>query len=364
MREGPRGPLALLEGCPRLQYLWLATERNYFCVKEQLSWPKSMFGGLTLHEMHVDELREVAPGLWFPMKLTVVDYDAQAMRQTKKQVVGRRFEMTVEKVDLAPHHDAAFFRDVTIPTDLPVFTIKDRALVGSAFPEPVGGDREKAKLAEVVARSPSRRNATAISKSRPASIYKSLNSDILMEGLITEQSQEEHSILRGPLAHFTSRGSIRTLGGQRSENDRVEAFDGEWTRTFINRSRMARDAQISASLRKGGMEQGRGASRWHSGVSAPRLDAARRLDLRPAGRPARLSLARQDQQISLAVPLLRRGGGRRPSRASSFGATSWSDREIKPSSSVVLFLAADRNYIPIKLEHYGGNFGYRPCRAA
>ena len=69
---------SLLQGRPALQYLWLAPERNYHCVKEQLSWPKSMFGDLPLHEMHVDELREVAPGLWFPTKITVVEYDAQA----------------------------------------------------------------------------------------------------------------------------------------------------------------------------------------------------------------------------------------------------------------------------------------------
>ena len=32
----------------------------------------------------------------------------------------------------------------------------------------------------------------------------------------------------------------------------------------------------------------------------------------------------------------------------------------RPHSSFVLFLATDRNDIPIKMEHYGGNFGYRP----
>ena len=32
---------------------------------------------------------------------------------------------------------------------------------------------------------------------------------------------------------------------------------------------------------------------------------------------------------------------------------------VNPTNSFVLFLATDRNDIPIKLEYYGGNFGYR-----
>ena len=54
------------EDVPVLQYLWLALERNYLCVKEQMSWPKSMYGDLTLHEMRVDEMREIAPGRLVP----------------------------------------------------------------------------------------------------------------------------------------------------------------------------------------------------------------------------------------------------------------------------------------------------------
>ncbi len=112
---------------PALQYLWLTTQRNLFCVKQQVSRPKSQFGDLVLHEMHVNRMHEVAPGLWFPMKFTVVDYDAEATKQTKKSVVASRTEMVVETVDLAPRHKDAFFRDVAIPGDLPAFTIRDRA---------------------------------------------------------------------------------------------------------------------------------------------------------------------------------------------------------------------------------------------
>jgi hypothetical protein len=47
---------------PVTQYLWLAPERNYHCVKEESQW----------HEMRVEELREGAPGRWFPAKIVVL----------------------------------------------------------------------------------------------------------------------------------------------------------------------------------------------------------------------------------------------------------------------------------------------------
>ena len=70
------------EDTPDLQYLWLCPERNYHCLKEQVSHPNSMGGDLLIHEMHVDKLREIAPGLWFPARITVTTYDAQPRRRT------------------------------------------------------------------------------------------------------------------------------------------------------------------------------------------------------------------------------------------------------------------------------------------
>ena len=134
---------------PDVLHLWLATERNHFCVKGRLSWPKSEFGVGTAHEMHVNQMRELAPGLWFPTKMTVVEYDRQAFEQ-KKQVVSKLTELSVEKVDLTPHHDQAFFHDVELPADLPVFTIKDGTLLGSTLPEPIDDEAGKAKFADVI----------------------------------------------------------------------------------------------------------------------------------------------------------------------------------------------------------------------
>ena len=340
-----------------LQYLWLAVERNFFCVREQQSWPRSMFGDLILHEMHVDQMRQVAPGLWFPTKWTVIDYDAQATRQSKKPVVRWRRETTVDKVDLAPHHDVAFFRDVAIPADLPVFTIKDRALVGSAYPQPVGGEQEKARLGDVVARVAEQEQRYRDLEVKAHVDYSHLGTDILMEGIITEKTQEEHSILRSPLAYFSSRQRFSTLGGQRSENLRVEAFDGEWTRTLYQSKRGAAEDHVSASLRKGGMGKAQGR---HDGVPVHRPHVLMQRDDWIYGPLADLLVSPWHDKINKYRMQFRYCGEAEVDGHPCIklrGDVTVGQRD-QPSSSVVLFLADDRNLIPIKLEHYGGNFGF------
>ncbi len=339
---------------PALQYLWLATERNLFCVKEQVSWPKSRFGEIVLHEMRVDRMREVAPGLWFPMKLTVINYDAEATRQTKKPVVTSRTEMVVEKVDLAPRHDDTFFRDVAIPADLPVFTIRDRALVGSTLPEPVGGDQEAAKLAEVVARVAEQERRYRDLEVKARVDHRQLRTQIRMDGLYTEETQEEHSILRTPLAYYNSRSRYSTLGGQRSENLRVEAFDGAWTRTLYQSKG---EGQVSASLRKGGMGKARGR---HDGIPVHRPHVLMLRDDGIYGPLADLLVSPWQDRINKYRLRFRYCGEEKVDGHPCIklrGDILIGEKD-RPHNSMVLFLAVDRNLIPIKLEQYGGNFGY------
>jgi thiol-disulfide isomerase/thioredoxin len=343
---------------PFLQYLWLATERNHFCVKEQLSWPKSMFGDLIVHEMHVNEMREVAPGLWFPTKLTVIEYDRQAMREAKKHVVGGRIEMIVDKVDLAPRYDVAFFRNIAIPDGLPVFTIKNRTLIGSSLPHPVGGDQERSRLADVVARVADHEKRYQDLEVKARVVYKSLSTRHHMEGIITEQDREEYSILRGPLAYFASRNRYSTLGGKRSEEKRVEAFDGEWTRTIYQSEIDSPDNRIFASLRKGGMGKAEGR---HDGIPVFRPHVLMQREDWIYGPLADLLVSPWLDRINkyrLVFHYCGEGQVEGHPCVKLRGDVMVGQRD-QPSNHVVLFLAIDRNYIPIKLEHYSGNEGYR-----
>ncbi len=343
-------------GEPHLQYLWLATERNFFCVKEQVSWPKNEFGGGIDHEMHVDQMREWAPGLWFPMKLTVIGYDREALAQNR-QVGGSSTEVTVEKVDLAPHHDHAFFRNVTIPTDLPVFTINDRTLVGSALPEAKDGDLEKSKLAEVVAQVAEQEKRYSDVEVKARVVYRSLDSNQRGEHHVTEASTDEHSILSGSLAYFTSRETHVALAGQRAELLMTWAFDGEWTRTFYHEKSNVRDAQIGASLRKADIGKGEGRD---DGVPVYRPHLLIRRSYRNFGPLADLLVSPWLNKLNKEHLRFHYCGtavvdGHPCIRLRGDVTTGQRDQ---PGSSIVLFLATDRNHIPVKLERYSGNVAY------
>jgi hypothetical protein len=332
------------------QYLWLAPERNYLCVKED-DWG---------HEMRVTELRELAPGVWFPRKIAVVDYDFEALQQ-KKQIIRGRTETIIERVDLAPRHEAAFFRDIPIPGDLPVFTIKDRTLVGSALPEPIGGDREKMKLAEVVDQVAEHEKRYSDLEVKARVAYKFLNPNEGAENVIGDESSVERSVLRTPLAYFTERQRNSTPDGER-ESLRIEAFDGVWMRKLGQSKGDAGEVHVGASLRKGGMGKAEGR---HNGM--------------PVYRPHMLML-RNDWFYGpladwLVSPWLDKSD-KYPHQFRYCGecvvdghpciklrGDMLTGENGRPFQSTVLFLAIDRNDIPIKLEYYGGNIGYRPMPA-
>ena len=347
---------------PVLQHLWLAPERNYLCIKERLSWPKSMFGDLPMHEMRAEDLHEITPGIWFPMKITNIDYDREALRR-KKQVVGSRTETVVEKVGLGPHHNLDFFQDVEIPVGLPVFTIRDGKLVGSSLPEPIGDEvKEKAKLEEVVAKVHEQELRYADLEVKARVDYKHVGSNMFMKGIITEQTKAVRSVLRGTLAYFTEHVSHASLGGLRVEQNEVQAFDGRWTRTIHRSLRDDQEERRWASLRKGGGGKAEGR---HDGIPVLRPHTFLVRDDWLYGPLADLLVSPWHDKINKYRLRFRYCGEEdtdgHPCVKLRGKVTPHEGRP--PQSFIALWLATDRNYIPIKLEHYGGNFGLPPMPA-
>ena len=205
---------------PFLQYLWLATDRNYFCVKEIVSWPESRFGDLSLHQMHVEKLREVAPGRWFPTRITVEEYDPAALKQ-KKQVVQTLRTTIVPRISLKPHHEAAFFHDIELPSGLPAFIVEHGKIRGPKLPEPMGSKAGDTKLKEVVSRLKEEEARFASLEVKARVDYK-YNGNDLSPSVIMDQFSEEHSVLHGKQAFFSSRGATSAVGVKRSGGFRCE----------------------------------------------------------------------------------------------------------------------------------------------
>jgi thiol-disulfide isomerase/thioredoxin len=345
------------DGKPLVQHVWLCPERNYHCLKEQLSWPM-VVGDVPLHEMRVAALREARPGLWFPVKIVVDDYDGEALRE-KRQVVALRTETVVDKVDLAPQYDDSLFRDVAVPADLPVFTIKDGALVGSALPEPIDGAEEEARLKEIVARVHDEEQHYAKLAVSARVRYQHVHPDLFMEGVITEMSHEERSVLHGALGYFHSRRDFYTAGGQRSRQEEIQAFDGQWTRWFHELQADDKPMQRWASLRKGGGGKAEGR---HDGVPVFRPHTFLVRDDWLYGPFADLLVSPWHDKINKYRMRFRYCGEEdvddHPCVRLRADMTT---REGEPPHSYCVFwLATDRNYIPIKMESYGGNFGLHP----
>jgi hypothetical protein len=334
---------------PQQQDLWLAPERNYQCVKEQDRW----------HEMRVAELRERAPGVWFPARITVLEYEVPDVIQGKR-VIASRVETTVETIDLAPRHEAAFFGDVPIPADLPIFTIRDGRLVGPMRPQPVGGEPGRAKLAEVARRvaAQERRYDDLEVKARASRTSATWNRR--SEDALLVESREERSIARGERAYFTAHTAVTLMGGGRKTTIRVDAFDGRWTRSFL-RVDPSDIQHIWVSLRRGRAKHD---FRMLEPIFVHRPDALLLRDHSIHTPLADLLASPPDGRPELPPVRFRYCG---PAEVDGHPCIALRGNLIgegySPTLSYAMFLATDRNDIPIELDTFEDIAGIRPLPA-
>lgn len=112
---------------------WLAPERNYLLVKSEFYRPdlsETLVGEIG----ETDDLREIAPGLWFPFHFKTVSYHAEVLAQNK-HIVDNTEEGFVDEVKLNPHYDIDLFRNIPIPPDIPVYVLADGEVVDQYWQE-------------------------------------------------------------------------------------------------------------------------------------------------------------------------------------------------------------------------------------
>lgn len=61
-----------------------------------------------------DDFREIAPGLWYPFRVTIMAFEPRAVAQGRL-LVNWRHDYTFESVTVAPKVDDALFHDVLVP---------------------------------------------------------------------------------------------------------------------------------------------------------------------------------------------------------------------------------------------------------
>jgi peroxiredoxin len=100
---------------PYVASIWLAIDRNLICAKMQEFYGTTREPGL---ESVVKDWRQIEPGLWLPARIhSERNVGNRKARRTATE------DFTLESARPHPEHPAAFFRDVPLPKDLPVFTI-------------------------------------------------------------------------------------------------------------------------------------------------------------------------------------------------------------------------------------------------
>jgi hypothetical protein len=110
--------------------LWLAEERNYLPVR-LLSWTFRHSKETPILDGSVDELREVKPGIWFPILTHVSRYDSGMLKREGAQRLQWKEEYVVKDVSLDPDYDMAFFRELTLPERTAVYEVQGDDIVKS-----------------------------------------------------------------------------------------------------------------------------------------------------------------------------------------------------------------------------------------
>jgi len=133
---------------PLKHVLWLAPDRNYLCLKWQ---SMSDLGGREAVglESQVDQLQEIAPKLWLPVRVTYRQYDFEALRQGQ-DVVRREVTCAVQKAIFNPGRPRTFFSDIEIPNGIPLYTIEDGRLAGRSFKDTPAPDSSAVRLSEII----------------------------------------------------------------------------------------------------------------------------------------------------------------------------------------------------------------------
>ncbi len=326
--------------------LWLAPSYNYHCVKEES----------TGHKMHVTELRQIAPGVWFPWKIDVGQYDSLGAIQAKRHIVSHEVT-TARRVDPVPHNAESLFRDVAIPDGLPVFTIKDRALDGSKIPQPIAGDRGRrllGRLAERVAEQARRYDPIEV---RAVSVHAPLTPRRRRQTSLVEQAMEEHSIRLGERMYSTKRGRLRFLRGSGSTVDQVHAYDGQWTR-FVTTQQPEAFGSTAAIMRHGAVKDDPGLMDSVFTHQPHALLLRDQMILSPL--TYLLGLPAEDRPELPALRFHYCGETQVDGHPRITIVGGFTGRGYDTNLSLVVDLATDRNLIPIRLTTFVDAPGVRP----
>ena len=109
--------------------LWLATDRNYLPVKT-VGYVPGYSADLPIQIGVAEDLREIAPGVWFPFRVKVTVFDELKLT-TGESVVSNVYEYPFSTAELDPRYPKSLFSDVRFPKGTPVYEVQDGKIIRS-----------------------------------------------------------------------------------------------------------------------------------------------------------------------------------------------------------------------------------------
>lgn len=111
--------------------LWLATDRNHLPVRLD-HYTLNISSLEPVSETRMTDLREIAPGVWFPFGLSETKYDSPALATADRRQIAWTRETKIEAVGIAPKHETEFFQAIVFPEGT---KISERSADGKLIPD-------------------------------------------------------------------------------------------------------------------------------------------------------------------------------------------------------------------------------------
>lgn len=109
---------------------WLAEDRNYLPVRE-LAYTYRFSRDVPIGEGVVNKMREIKPGVWFPVDVEITSYNPITIQRTGKQELQWTERYKVERAELNPKYDRAFFAKLDFPEGTAMYEVKNGKIVRS-----------------------------------------------------------------------------------------------------------------------------------------------------------------------------------------------------------------------------------------
>lgn len=122
---------------------WLAEARNYLPI-EELAFTYRTSKDIPLGSATASDLREVAPGVWFPFDVLITTYDSNLIEREGRQSLIWQERFVVEKVDLNPKYDRALFSQVEFPDGVAMYEVSHGEIKRSWRQGAVSADEQPA----------------------------------------------------------------------------------------------------------------------------------------------------------------------------------------------------------------------------